>query len=200
MRVLRLPSLLVLTLLLPLAAQAQKKVLTQSDWDRWRSIQAPTLSNDGKWVAYTLSPQVGDGEFVVRETSGSTEYRLGVGYISRPNNTPGGLRGSPGGGAPSAGAGGGRGGGGAGGPFTYDSKYAFVITQPTKAEVEKAARASRAGRGAGAVPVAEAPAATADTTTRNALVMITLADGKQTQIDNATSFRAPCWRRCCSRR
>ena len=58
----------------PLLAQsAQKKPLTQADWDRWRSINNPTLSNDGKWDAYTLQPQVGDGEFVVRATSGATE-------------------------------------------------------------------------------------------------------------------------------
>ena len=78
---------------LPLLAQsAQKKPLTQADWDRWRSINNPTLSNDGKWAAYTLQPQVGDGEFVVRATSGTTEYRVPVGYIGRPNNVPGALR------------------------------------------------------------------------------------------------------------
>ena len=37
-------------------AHAQKKPLTPADWDRWRTIQGSTLSNDGKWVAYTLSP------------------------------------------------------------------------------------------------------------------------------------------------
>ena len=186
MRFLRSSSLLLLALILPLAAHAQKKALTQSDWDRWRSIQAPTLSNDGKWAAYTLSPQVGDGEFVVRATSGTTEYRVGVGYISRPNNTPGGLRGAAGaGGAPAGG--GGRGGAGVGGPFSYDSKYAFVMTQPTRDEVERAARASRGGRGNAATP-ASTPA---DSTARNALIMISLADGKQSTVDNATSYRMP---------
>src|SRR5258708_15083076 len=54
---------------LPAIGQSQtKKPLTQADWDRWRSITAPTLSPDGKWAAYTLTPQVGDGEFVVRST------------------------------------------------------------------------------------------------------------------------------------
>ena len=188
MRLLRSSSLLLFGLILPITAHAQKKALTPADWDRWRSIQGSTLSNDGKWVAYTLSPQVGDGEFVVRSTTGASEYRVGVGYISRPNNTPGGLRGAAGGGAAPAAGGGGRGGGGAGGPFTYDSKYAFVMTQPTKDDVEKAARAGRGGRGAGAAPAA-VPAA--DTAARNALVMITLADGKQTTIENAQSYRTP---------
>src|SRR3972149_3407683 len=118
-----LAALLALALATP--ALAQKKALTQADWDRWRSIQGAALSDDGKWVAYPLSPQVGDGEFVVRSTTGTTEYRVPVGYIGRPNNTPGGLR--PRGGGPGAGGGGrgGRGGGAANGPFTSDSRYAF---------------------------------------------------------------------------
>src|SRR5512145_2073355 len=105
------------TFVLATPAIAQKKALTQADWDRWRSIQGATLSNDGKWVAYTLSPQVGDGEFVVRSTTGSTEYRVPVGYIGRANNTPGGERargGGAGGGGRAGGAGRGGGGGAAG--------------------------------------------------------------------------------------
>jgi hypothetical protein len=106
-------GLLIAALPLPVLAQqvarsvSQKKALTQADWDRWRSIQNPTLSNDGKWAAYTLSPQVGDGEFVVRSTTGSTEYRVPVGYIGRPNNVPGALRPrQPGPGGPGGGPGG----------------------------------------------------------------------------------------------
>jgi len=60
-------ALLLAALPFPLLAQqlaqntTEKKALTQADWDRWRSINNPTLSNDGKWAAYTLTPQVGDG-------------------------------------------------------------------------------------------------------------------------------------------
>src|SRR5262249_31564797 len=81
---------LALTVLLaiPVGAHAQKKVLTQSDWDKWKSINAPALTPDGKWAVYTLVPQVGDGEMVVRSTSGSTEYRVPRGFLGRPNNTP----------------------------------------------------------------------------------------------------------------
>src|SRR5829696_9818973 len=89
--------LLAAALVLPAAASAQKKALTQADWDKWRSINAPALSNDGKWAVYTLIPQVGDGELVIRSTSSSTEYRVPRGFIGRPNNTPGGLRGPQGG-------------------------------------------------------------------------------------------------------
>ena len=190
MRVLRRSTLFLVALIIPVAASAQKKALTQPDWDRWRSIQAPTLSNDGKWAAYTLSPQVGDGEFVVRSTTGSTEYRVPVGYISRPNNIPGGLRGAAGGAGPAP-AGGGRGAAGAGGPFTYDSKYVFVSVQPNKEEVDQAARAAavlRGGRGANATPGAAAPA---DSAGRNSLVMVSLADGRQTTMVNVQSYRLP---------
>ena len=92
MRLITLGGSALAALLFASPVLAQKKALTQADWDRWQSIQGATLSNDGKWVGYTLSPQVGDGEFVVRSTTSATEYRVPVGYIGRPNNTPGGLR------------------------------------------------------------------------------------------------------------
>ena len=170
---------------------AQKKPLTQADWDRWRSIQAPALSNDGKWAAYTLSPQAGDGEFVVRATTGTTEYRVPLGYISRPNNTPGALRpnqGGPGGG------GGGRFGFGArpASPFSADSRYAFVIAQPSKEAVERAQRAARAARSnAGGGGNAGGGAAADTTGGPNSLVIVALADGKTTTIRGVRNFRLP---------
>lgn len=185
----------VLAACVPLAAHAQKKVLTQADWDRWRSIQGATLSNDGKWVAYTLSPQVGDGEFVVRATSGTTEYRVPVGYIGRANNIPGGLRPAGGGAAGGGGRGGAGRGGSAGtaGPFNSSSKYAFVTTQPTKDEVEAAqrtARAARASSGRGGATAAPA-GGTGGEGTKSSLVIINLADGKQTTIADARGIRLP---------
>src|SRR5262249_59448388 len=87
-------------LALPVVAPAQKKALTQADWDKWKSINAPALTPDGKWAVYTLVPQVGDGEMIVRSTSGSTEYHVPRGYLGRPNNTPGVLRGPAGAGGP----------------------------------------------------------------------------------------------------
>ena len=175
-------------------AQMAKKALTQADWDRWRSITAPTLSNDGKWAAYTLTPQVGDGEYVVRSTSGTTEIRVPVGYIGRPNNTPGGLRppgGPPGGATP--GVTGGR------GQFSPDSRYAVITVGATKAVVDSVARATAAraaaGRGAagrGANPAGGAGAAAPPTTpapapinpaTRAQFAIIKLADGSQQTVD-----------------
>ncbi|MDB4873691.1 MAG: peptidase family protein [Gemmatimonadetes bacterium] len=153
----------------PVAAQAQKKALTQADWDKWKSINAPALSNDGKWAVYTLIPQVGDGELVIRSTTGSTEYRVPRGFIGRPNNIPGGLRGPAGG----------TGEADPTGPtatpaqITADSRYVLVATQPTQAEVQAA---TRGGRGAAAG-------------NRQSLAIVSLADGKVTTIPGARSFR-----------
>jgi dipeptidyl aminopeptidase/acylaminoacyl peptidase len=167
-------------------AQMAKKPLTQADWDRWRSITSPSLSNDGRWAAYTLTPQVGDGEFVVRSTSGDTEIRVPVGYIGRPNNTPGGLRGRGGaGGEGGAGApAGGR------GQFTADSRFAVVTAVAPKQVVDSVARAqmmaraagrgaNNAGRGAGGASQQTPP----NPATRTQIVIVNLADNSKTTID-----------------
>ncbi|HEX6059115.1 MAG TPA: hypothetical protein VFZ11_08870, partial [Gemmatimonadaceae bacterium] len=81
----------VVALLAPALADAQARVgrpITQDVYDGWRSIQGTTLSRDGRWVAYSLVPQAGDGELVVRATRGSTEYRASRGFIGRPQLVP----------------------------------------------------------------------------------------------------------------
>src|SRR5689334_9722404 len=77
-------ALLVLGASTTLAQASGKRALTQADWDSWRSITGTTLSADGTWLAYTLVPQVGDGELVVRSTEGTREWRVPRGYIGRP--------------------------------------------------------------------------------------------------------------------
>ena len=82
-------AMLVASLAVASFAQAPKRSLTPSDWDHWRSISSPVVSNDGKWVVYSLVPQVGDGELVVRATHGSTEYRVPRGFVGRPQMVAG---------------------------------------------------------------------------------------------------------------
>jgi len=67
-----------------LAQEGARRALTPADWDSWRSISGTTLSADGRWVAYSLVPQVGDGALVVRSTDGLQEWRVPRGYIGRP--------------------------------------------------------------------------------------------------------------------
>jgi dienelactone hydrolase len=163
----RLAFPLTVVIALPSVAVAQKKALTQADWDKWKSISSPALSNDGKWAVYTLIPQVGDGELVIRSTTGNTEYRVPRGYLGRPNTVPGGLR-PPAGGSEE---------GGPAGPtapaalISADSRYVIVSTQPSQAEVEKM------GRNAGAAA------------NRQSLAIVSLADGKITTIAGARNAR-----------
>src|SRR4051812_26041433 len=67
-----------------LSQSVMKRPLTQADWDTWRAISGTSLSADGRWLAYTLAPQVGDGELIVRSTDGSAEWHVPRGYIGRP--------------------------------------------------------------------------------------------------------------------
>jgi len=68
----------------PPSLPAGKKPITQDVYDLWRTISGSSLSNDGKWAVYTQSPVVGEGELVVRATTGSTEYRVPRGFTGRP--------------------------------------------------------------------------------------------------------------------
>src|SRR5580693_9355498 len=47
-------------------AQTAKRPLTHKDYDGWRAIVGQRLSPDGKFMAYGLFPEEGDGEVVVR--------------------------------------------------------------------------------------------------------------------------------------
>jgi dipeptidyl aminopeptidase/acylaminoacyl peptidase len=82
----RRPAVLLSCLLLvsaPLLAQGRRPI-TQDDYDRWRTAQAPTLAPTGAWAAWTEVPQVGDGDLVVRETRGTREVRVPRGFLGRP--------------------------------------------------------------------------------------------------------------------
>ncbi|MEX2180209.1 MAG: hypothetical protein WD801_15945, partial [Gemmatimonadaceae bacterium] len=167
-----LRRLLVLPLiLLPATAFSQKKVLTQADWDTWKSISGAALTPDGQWAVYSISPLVGDGGLVIRATSSSTEYRVPRGFLGRANNTPGGLRPRAGGNPEAEPA----------GPtvapaqLTHDSRHVLALTYPTQAQFARAGR----GRGASAV------------TSRTDLAIVRLADGNVTTLERVRSFRLP---------
>lgn len=77
-------SFLALVLLLPVFGQAKRPV-TFADYDSWNRITSSTISNDGKWVAYALQPQVGDGQVVAREIASGKEIRVPIG-MQPPRN------------------------------------------------------------------------------------------------------------------
>ena len=57
------------------AQQPVKRVITHDAYDGWKSIQGPKLSRDGTWLIYTLAPQDGDGELVIRNLKTNAESR-----------------------------------------------------------------------------------------------------------------------------
>ena len=79
-----LPALALVAAPTLLVAQGERLPLTQDTYDLWRSILQPTLSADGRWAVYTLSPTVGDGMLVARATGGTTEHRVARGWTGRP--------------------------------------------------------------------------------------------------------------------
>ena len=50
---------------------AQKKPLDPSVYDGWQHIGERVLSADGKYIAYTVVPQEGDGHLYIRATGDS---------------------------------------------------------------------------------------------------------------------------------
>ena len=140
-----------------------KRPLTQAAFDSWRSIRQVTLSADGRWAAYSLVPQVGDGEVVLRELHSNREFRHTRGYIGRPQMKPGASRDDaanfP---APR---------------FTPDGKLLVFTIEPGRAEFEQARHEGRKKK------VADRP--------RSSLGILSTADGQVTEVPRVKSFRMP---------
>ncbi|MFM8394219.1 MAG: hypothetical protein ACKOB4_09895, partial [Acidobacteriota bacterium] len=71
--------------ILPALVQGQqsrpvKRSLTHQDYDSWQSLNGSQISVDGRFVAYSLIPQDGDGEVVVRRLDNGREWRLPRGW------------------------------------------------------------------------------------------------------------------------
>ena len=109
-----------------------KRALTHNDFDSWRTIAAPLVSRDGKWLAYAVQPQDGDGELVMRDLTSNIDYRAGVGALPPPVTTPN--EENPD--APPV-------------PrairvlFTSDNRYLVATTFPTKADIAAARKAKK---------------------------------------------------------
>ena len=150
----------------PAPAQT-KRPLTHNDYDSWRSIQAPQLSRDGKFVAYAYMPQDGDGEIIVRNVASGADWRAPRGYRPPvpPPDDPGAnvaefqaeqarlLR-----------------------PvFTADTRFVVFGTEPTKAELHKAKKEKKKPE--------DMP--------KNGIGIMDLTTGEVTRIERVKSFRVP---------
>lgn len=67
---------IMLALLLPAVGLQAKKALSHADFDAWRGVRIHSLSNDGAWVAFSINPQEGDGNLVVRNMRNGREVTI----------------------------------------------------------------------------------------------------------------------------
>ena len=61
-------------------ALAQKKPLDHSVYDSWKSLRGSALSQDGKWLSYTIAPQEGDGVAYIKSINGSKSWEFPRGF------------------------------------------------------------------------------------------------------------------------
>lgn len=74
---------MALILCVSVAGSAQKKPLDHTVYDGWKSIGASALSNDGRWLLYTVSPQEGDGTLIVVSARGAGRHEIERGTSAR---------------------------------------------------------------------------------------------------------------------
>ena len=78
-------SLALVALLAPLAttdsllAQSAKRAVTHDDYDQWTSLSGTTYSHDGKWMAYSIRPRVGDATLYIQQVDGDKKYEVPLG-------------------------------------------------------------------------------------------------------------------------
>jgi len=73
-------TLIFLLMVLAIGTRAQKKALDHTVYDSWQNIGERKISNDGKWVAYCVDVQEGDGELFVQSNDGRIVKSFPRGY------------------------------------------------------------------------------------------------------------------------
>lgn len=63
-----------------LSLYSQKKVLDHTVYDSWQRIGERMISNDGKWVVYTIEQQEGDNELVIQSADKKYSKHIARGY------------------------------------------------------------------------------------------------------------------------
>src|SRR5258706_9811281 len=59
---------------------AQKKPLDHSVYNSWQSIGERMISNDGRWVVYTIDVQEGDNKLVIQSSDAKYKKEVPRGY------------------------------------------------------------------------------------------------------------------------
>jgi len=144
-----------------------KRAITHKDYDNWHSIQSPTISRDGKFVAYAFMGQDSDSEIVVRNLAGGTEWRAARGYRppmpppDDPGAAPGEFQANQGRLARPV--------------FTADAKFVVFTIEPTKAELNKAKKDKKRP----------------DDMPKNALGIMDLSSGQVARVERVKNFQVP---------
>jgi dipeptidyl aminopeptidase/acylaminoacyl peptidase len=158
---LKLAAVTVLVLA-PVAAPQTKRPLTVQDMDGWREIQSQTLSNDGKFLAYGLFPQDGDGVVVIRNLQTGAEFREAAG--SRPLRELRAMETDEPVPPPAVTI-----------AFTADSRFVVFSTFPSKADVEKAEKEKKSS----------------DEVPKKSMVIVDLASGAAVRVERVKNFQVP---------
>ncbi|HTS28447.1 MAG TPA: prolyl oligopeptidase family serine peptidase [Bryobacteraceae bacterium] len=144
-------------------AQNAKRPLNHHDYDGWRSIAGQHLSTDGKFLAYSVFPEEGDGEVVIRNLVTGKDQHEPAGARPLPDTA----------GVPEEGP----------GPvargvtvaFSADNRTLVFSTFPPKAETDKAKKEKK----------------TAAQMPKDGMVIVDLASGKTTRIERVKRFQMP---------
>lgn len=73
-------ALIAASFLCTLPSFAEKKPLDHSVYDGWNSIPSSSLSENGRYVLYQVSPQEGDGYLMIKDRTTSKEIKIDRGY------------------------------------------------------------------------------------------------------------------------
>jgi len=159
-------SLLVVFALAGIAQTPAKRPLHHRDYDSWRTISGQTLSRDGKFLAYSLFPEEGDGEIVVRNLATGKESRESAGSLPPAPDTQNFE-------APAEGPGGG--GRGARLAFTADGKFLISTAFAKKADTDQAKKDKKR----------------ADEMPKPSLLIFDLSAMKSSRVADVASFQVP---------
>jgi dipeptidyl aminopeptidase/acylaminoacyl peptidase len=154
-----LPALILLATFSALFS-ATKRPLNHRDYDTWKTISSEALSRDGKFLAYSIFPEEGDGEIVVRNLATGKEVHEAAGAVPDAPTDPGAEE--PPAGPPTP--------RGVRHSFTYDNHYLVSSTFPTKADAAQAKKDKK-------------------TVPKGGMVMIDLATAKVTRVAAVASFQ-----------
>ncbi len=75
---------LAVLLLITFPLLAEKRPLNHGDYDGWKHIQNQQLSNDGRYLAYAVFPQQGDGELIIRDLKTGKDLKQEIGELPPP--------------------------------------------------------------------------------------------------------------------